>query len=346
MDYGALAAKVKQWGRALGFQAVGVADTDLAAAEGRLAEWLRMGWQGEMDYMARHGTLRARPAELVPGTLRVISCRMDYAPAGGDEWAALGDGRRAYVARYARGRDYHKLLRTRLQKLCDRIRAEAGAFGYRVFSDSAPVMEVELAAGAGIGWRGKHTLLLSRDAGSWFFLGEIYCDLPLPVDGPAGQHCGRCTKCIEICPTQAIRAPYRLDARRCISYLTIEHKGAIPQELRAPIGNRVYGCDDCQLVCPWNGFAKPSAEEDFGARNGLDAASLVELFGWSAEEFDARMRGSAIRRIGYERWLRNLAVGLGNAPGSPEVVAALRARRDDPSPLVREHVEWALSRHE
>jgi epoxyqueuosine reductase len=346
MDYGALAAKVKQWGRALGFQAVGVADTDLAAAEGRLAEWLRMGWQGEMDYMARHGTLRARPAELVPGTLRVISCRMDYAPAGGDEWAALGDGRRAYVARYARGRDYHKLLRTRLQKLCDRIRAEAGAFGYRVFSDSAPVMEVELAAGAGIGWRGKHTLLLSRDAGSWFFLGEIYCDLPLPVDGPAGEHCGRCTKCIEICPTQAIRAPYRLDARRCISYLTIEHKGAIPQELRAPIGNRVYGCDDCQLVCPWNGFAKPSAEEDFGARNGLDAASLVELFGWSAEEFDARMRGSAIRRIGYERWLRNLAVGLGNAPGSPEVVAALRARRDDPSPLVREHVEWALSRHE
>ena len=346
MDYGALAAKVKQWGRALGFQAVGVADTDLAAAEGRLAEWLRMGWQGEMDYMARHGALRARPAELVPGTLRVISCRMDYAPAGGDEWAALGDGRRAYVARYARGRDYHKLMRTRLQKLCDRMRAEAGAFGYRVFADSAPVMEVELAAGAGIGWRGKHTLLLSRDAGSWFFLGEIYCDLPLPVDGPAGEHCGRCTKCIEICPTQAIRAPYRLDARRCISYLTIEHKGAIPQELRAPIGNRVYGCDDCQLVCPWNSFAKPSAEEDFGARNGLDAASLVELFGWSADEFDSRMRGSAIRRIGYERWLRNLAVGLGNAPGSPEVVAALRARRDDPSPLVREHVEWALSRHE
>jgi len=346
MDYGALAAKVKQWGRALGFQAVGVADTDLSAAQGRLAEWLRMGWQGEMDYMARHGTLRARPAELVPGTLRVISCRMDYAPAGGDEWATLGDGRRAYVARYARGRDYHKLMRTRLQKLCDRMRAEAGAFGYRVFSDSAPVMEVELAAGAGIGWRGKHTLLLSRDAGSWFFLGEIYCDLPLPVDGPAGEHCGRCAKCIDVCPTQAIRAPYRLDARRCISYLTIEHKGAIPEELRAPIGNRVYGCDDCQLVCPWNGFAKPSAEEDFETRNGLDAASLVELFGWSADEFDARMRGSAIRRIGYERWLRNLAVGLGNAPGSTEVLAALRARRDDPSPLVREHVEWALARHE
>ena len=346
MDYGALAAKVKHWGRALGFQAVGVADTDLAAAEGRLAEWLRMGWQGEMDYMARHGTLRARPAELVPGTLRVISCRMDYAPAGGDEWKALGDGGRAYVARYARGRDYHKLLRTRLQKLCDRIRAEAGAFGYRVFADSAPVMEVELAAGAGIGWRGKHTLLLSRDAGSWFFLGEIYCDLPLPADGPAGEHCGRCTKCIDVCPTQAIRAPYRLDARRCISYLTIEHKGAIPEELRALIGNRVYGCDDGQLVFPWNGFANPSPEEDFRARNGLDAASLVELFAWSADEFDARMRGSAIRRIGYERWLRNLAVGLGNAPGSPEVLAALRARRDHSSPLVREHVEWALSRHD
>jgi epoxyqueuosine reductase len=346
MDYGALAAKVKHWGRALGFQAVGVADTDLAAAERRLAEWLHMGWQGEMDYMARHGELRSRPAELVPGTLRVISCRMDYAPAGGDEWAALGDGRRAYVARYARGRDYHKLVRTRLQKLCDRIRAEAGPFGHRVFADSAPVMEVELAAGAGIGWRGKHTLLLSREAGSWFFLGEIYCDLPLPVDGPAGEHCGRCTKCIDVCPTQAIREPYRLDARRCISYLTIEHKGAIPEELRAPIGNRVYGCDDCQLVCPWNSFAKPSAEEDFGARNGLDAASLIELFGWSADQFDARMRGSAIRRIGYERWLRNLAVGLGNAPGSPEVLAALRTRRNDPSPLVREHVEWALSRHE
>ena len=345
MDYGALATRVKQWGKRLGFQAVGIAGTDLDAAQGRLAEWLRMGWQGDMDYMARHGTLRSRPAELVPGTLRVISCRMDYAPEG-DERDALEDGRRAYVARYARGRDYHKLVRTRLQKLCDRIRAETGAFGYRVFADSAPVMEVELATKAGIGWRGKHTLLLSREAGSWFFLGEIYCDLPLPADAPAGEHCGSCTRCIDVCPTQAIRAPYRLDARRCISYLTIEHKGSIPEALRAPIGNRVYGCDDCQLVCPWNGFAKPSAEEDFRARNGLDSASLVGLFGWSAEEFDVRMRGSAIRRIGYERWLRNLAVGLGNAPGSPEVLAALRARREDPSPLVREHVEWALSRHE
>ncbi|MGH8736804.1 MAG: tRNA epoxyqueuosine(34) reductase QueG [Burkholderiales bacterium] len=349
MDYRALAANIKQWGGELGFQAVGIADTDLAAAEGRLAQWLRLGWQGEMDYMARHGALRARPAALVPGTQRVISCRMDYAsaaPAEADEWSALGDGARAYVARYARGRDYHKLLRTRLQKLCDRIQAEAGAFGYRVFADSAPVMEVELAARAGIGWRGKHTLLLSRDAGSWFFLGEIYCDLPLPADAPAGEHCGRCTKCIDVCPTQAIRAPYRLDARRCISYLTIEHKGAIPEPLRALIGNRVYGCDDCQLVCPWNGFAQPTAEEDFGARNGLDRATLIELFAWSEQQFDARMRGSAIRRIGYERWLRNLAVGLGNAPRAPEVLAALRARADHPSPLVREHVQWALSRHE
>jgi len=346
MDYGALAAKVKQWGRALGFQAVAIADIDLAAAEGRLAQWLRMGWQGEMDYMARHGTLRSRPAELVPGTQRVISCRMDYAPAGGDEWAALGDGRRAYVARYARGRDYHKLLRARLQKLCDRVRAETGAFGYRVFADSAPVMEVELAARAGLGWRGKHTLLLSREAGSWFFLGEIYCDLPLPADAPGGEHCGSCTKCIDVCPTQAIRAPYQLDARRCISYLTIEHKGAIPLPLRALIGNRVYGCDDCQLVCPWNGFARPSTEEDFKARNGLDSATLVDLFAWSEDEFGERMRGSAIRRIGYERWLRNLAVGLGNAPRAPEVLAALRARADHPSQLVREHVAWALSRHE
>jgi epoxyqueuosine reductase len=346
MDYGALAAKIKHWGGELGFQAVGIADADLAVAEGRLAEWLRLGWQGDMDYMARHGTLRARPAELVPGTQRVISCRMDYAPESGDEWSALGDGLRAYVARYARGRDYHRLLRTRLQKLCDRVRTEAGAFGYRVFADSAPVMEVELAVRAGIGWRGKHTLLLSRDAGSWFFLGEIYCDLPLPADAPAGEHCGRCTKCIDVCPTRAIRAPYRLDARRCISYLTIEHKGPIPEPLRALIGNRVYGCDDCQLVCPWNGFARLAAEEDFRPRNGLDGATLVELFAWSEDQFDARMRGSAIRRIGYERWLRNLAVGLGNAPRAPEVLAALRARADHPSPLVREHVLWALSRHE
>jgi epoxyqueuosine reductase len=252
----------------------------------------------------------------------------------------------AYIARYARGRDYHKVLRSRLQKLCERIEAQAGPFGYRVFTESAPVLEVELAAKAGIGWRGKHTLLLDREAGSWFFLGEIYCDLPLPADEEQPNRCGTCERCIDVCPTQAIRGPYQLEARRCISYLTIEHKSAIPEELRPLIGNRVYGCDDCQLVCPWNGFARPSAEEDFQTRNGLDRATLVELFGWTEAEFEERLQGSPIRRIGYERWLRNLAVGLGNAPTCPEVVGALHARAHHPSALVREHVRWALARHE
>jgi epoxyqueuosine reductase len=342
MDYGVLAQRIKQWGGELGFQAVGIADTELSAAQGRLGEWLGRGWHGEMDYMARHGALRARPAALVPGTERVICCRMDYLP---EAEPAAEDPLCAGVARYARGRDYHKVLRARLQKLCDRIEAAAGPFGHRVFADSAPVMEVELAKKAGIGWRGKHTLLLSREAGSWFFLGEIYTSLPLPADAPASEHCGTCTQCIDVCPTQAIRAPYQLDARRCISYLTIELKGAIPEALRPLVGNRVYGCDDCQAVCPWNSFARPTAEPDFAVRNGLDRATLVELFGWSEQEFDARMAGSPIRRIGYERWLRNLAVGLGNAPTTPEVVAALRARAEHPSALVREHVSWALSRH-
>jgi len=341
---GNLSARIKEWGRELGFQAVGIADADLSAAEPRLLEWLGRGWHGEMEYMARHGALRARPAELKPGTLRVISCRMDYL---NDEAQGLRlDPQEANIARYARGRDYHKVLRDRLQKLCERIRAEVGEFGYRVFTDSAPVMEVELAARAGIGWRGKHTLLISRDAGSWFFLGEIYCDIRLPVDEPQKNHCGTCERCIEVCPTQAIRGPYQLDARRCISYLTIEHKTAIPEELRPLIGNRVYGCDDCQLVCPWNRFAQLTAEGDFRTRNGLDRSTLVELFAWTEEEFDIRLRGSPIRRIGYERWLRNIAVGLGNAPSSLHVVAALRARADHPSALVREHVRWALSRHE
>jgi epoxyqueuosine reductase len=267
---------------------------------------------------------------------------MDYLQEGEDPEGPA----HAAIARYAWGRDYHKVIRSRLHKLCDRIAAAAGPFGHRVFSDSAPVLEVELAAKAGIGWRGKHTLLLSREAGSWFFLGEIYVSLPLPADPPAAEHCGSCERCIEVCPTRAIRGPYRLDARRCISYLTIEHAGAIPEELRPLMGNRVYGCDDCQAACPWNSFAQPSAEPDFAVRNGLDRATLVALFGWSEREFDERMRGSAIRRIGYERWLRNLAVGLGNAPSSPEVLAALRARADHPSALVREHVLWALSRHE
>jgi len=341
---GNLSSSIKQWGRELGFQAVGIADADLSAAEPRLLEWLAQGWHGEMEYMARHGALRARPAELKPGTLRVISCRMNY--LNDSPQAIEEDGEKANIARYARGRDYHKVLRDRLQKLCDRIAQEVGEFGYRVFTDSAPVMEVELASRAGIGWRGKHTLLLSRDAGSWFFLGEIYCDIPLPLDEPTSNACGTCQRCIDVCPTQAIVGPYLLDARRCISYLTIEHKSAIPEELRPLIGNRVYGCDDCQAVCPWNRFAQPTGEKDFAPRNGLDRATLVELFAWTEEEFDARLQGSPIRRIGYERWLRNLAVGLGNAPSSLAVLAALRSRMDHPSALVREHVHWALSRHE
>ena len=342
MDYRALAARIRQWGAELGFQAVGIADTDLADAENRLGDWLGRGWHGEMDYMARHGALRARPADLVPGTLRVISCRMDYLQASAD---SAGDPLLAAIARYARGRDYHKVLRARLQKLCDRIEVDAGRFGYRVFADSAPVMEVELAARSGIGWRGKHTLLLSREAGSWFFLGEIYTDLPLPPDASVDEHCGTCRKCLDACPTGAIIAPFRLDARRCISYLTIELKGPIPVELRPLIGNRVYGCDDCQLVCPWNRYARVTREPDFRVRNGLDDVELADLFAWTEPQFRRRLAGSAIFRIGYERWLRNLAVGLGNAPSSPTVVQALRARADHPSALVREHVAWALARH-
>jgi epoxyqueuosine reductase len=341
----ALAQRIKEWGAELGFQAVGIADVDLSAAGGRLAEWLGMGWHGEMDYMARHAQLRERPAELVPGTVRVISCRMDYlADEPGELAEELADRERAYVARYARGRDYHKVMRNRLQKLCERIEAGHGPFRHRAFADSAPVMEVELATRAGIGWRGKHTLLLDRE-GSWFFLGEIYCDLDLEVDLEIQNHCGTCERCIDVCPTQAITAPYQLDARRCISYLTIEHKSAIPEELRPLIGNRVYGCDDCQLVCPWNGFARVSREKDFQARNGLDRATLVELFAWSEAEFEERLQGSPIRRIGHERWLRNLAVGLGNAPSSDQVREALKKRMNDSSALVREHVRWALERH-
>jgi epoxyqueuosine reductase len=346
IDYNTLREDIGRWAAALGFQQVGVADCDLSAAEPRLAEWIARGWQGDMDYMARHGVKRSRPAELVPGTLRVISARINYTPPSAREsWAVIRDGSRAFISRYATGRDYHKVLRTRLQKLADQITAAAGNHRYRVFTDSAPVMEVALAEKAGLGWRGKHTLLLNREAGSAFFLGEIYTDLPLPPDVPQREHCGTCVRCIDICPTQAIVAPYRLDARRCISYLTIELKGSIPEALRPLVGNRVYGCDDCQLACPWNRYAQVSAEPDFAVRHGLDDVSLVELFGWDAAAFETRMAGSAIRRIGYERWLRNLAVGLGNAPTTPEVIAALHARADDPSALVREHVAWALARH-
>ena len=354
VDYTALTARIREWAHELGFQAVGISDIDLSAAESGLQEWLSLGWHGELDYMANHGNKRSRPAELVPGTLRVISLRMNYfPPQARDSWQVLAESERAFISRYALGRDYHKVLRNRLAKLADRIRAEVADSDGRVFTDSAPVMEVELARKAGLGWRGKHTLLLSREEGSWFFLGEIYLNLPLPVDAPQQEHCGTCTRCIEVCPTQAIVAPYRLDARRCISYLTIELKGSIPVEMRPLIGNRIYGCDDCQLVCPWNGFAQTagnglaqtSAEPDFAVRHGLDDVSLVTLFAWDEAEFKARLAGSAIYRIGHEQWLRNIAVGLGNAPKSAEVIAALQARREHPSALVREHVVWALARH-
>jgi epoxyqueuosine reductase len=345
-DWTALATTIRQWGRDFGFQETGIAGIDLAAEEVRLLNWLREGRHGEMDYMARHGAARARPTLLVEGTVTVITARMDYWPAdAAPAEAVLGNPRQAYVSRYALGRDYHKVMRARLQQLAGRIAAEVGRYGYRLFTDSAPVLEVALAANAGLGWRGKHTLLLTRETGSYFFLGEIYTDLPLPTTPPATAHCGTCTSCIDVCPTGAIVAPYELDARRCISYLTIELKGSIPEALRPLIGNRVYGCDDCQLVCPWNRFAQTTCEADFDAvRNGLDNASLIELFAWAEAQFNQRMEGSAIRRIGFERWSRNLAVGLGNAPPEAAIVAALGRRADDPSPLVREHVAWALAR--
>ena len=337
---------IKTWGQELGFGAVGITDCALENTEAELLAWLDKGYHGEMDYMAKHGVKRARPAELIPGTVRVITARMNYLPPqAAESWAVMDDGDLAFISRYALGRDYHKVLRTRLQQLTTRIEAAVGAFSYRVFTDSAPVMEVALAANAGLGWRGKHTLLLDRDAGSWFFLGEIYTDLPLPVDNPVSAHCGSCQACIEICPTQAIVAPYELDARRCISYLTIEHPGSIPVALRPLMGNRIYGCDDCQLVCPWNRFAQTSELADFAVRNGLDSAALAALFAWSEHDFDTRLQGSAIRRIGHERWLRNIAVALGNAPTSDAAMQALHSRADHPSALVREHVQWALSQH-
>jgi len=346
IDVTALAGRIKRWGREIGFQAVGIADIDLSAAEPRLLEWLRQGLHGEMDYMSRHGARRARPAELIPGTVSVICARLDYQDAGAREAnAVLDDAERAYISRYALGRDYHKVLRARLGRLAERIAAQIQPFNYRVFTDSAPVMEVELARKAGLGWRGKHTLLLSRNAGSYFFLGEIFTDLPLPPDQAVSEHCGTCDRCIPACPTGAIVAPYVLDARRCISYLTIEHHGSIPEPLRPLIGNRVYGCDDCQLACPWNRFAHRTEEADFAVRHGLDDATLVDLFAWSRSDFEERLAGSAIRRIGYERWMRNLAIGLGNARDREPAVSALRLRIDDPSALVREHVRWALARH-
>ena len=337
-------ARIAQHARQLGFDAIGIAAVELTDDAARLQDWLAAGMHGEMQYMARHGTRRSRPAELLPGTIRVISVRMNYWPAEARPAAAvLSDASLAYVSRYALGRDYHRIMRPALQKLADYVADIAGPHRHRVFVDSAPVLEKALARNAGLGWIGKHTNLIARDAGSWFFLGEIYTDLPLPPDAAASAHCGSCTACMPACPTAAIIAPYRLDARRCISYLTIELPGSIPVEFRRAIGNRIYGCDDCQLVCPWNKYARDAAHPDFKVRWQLDAPQLTELFSWSETQFSQRMEGSAIRRIGYQRWLRNLAVALGNAPRTAATRAALLRRRDDPSELVREHVAWALA---
>ncbi|MEW8626085.1 MAG: tRNA epoxyqueuosine(34) reductase QueG [Candidatus Thiodiazotropha sp.] len=341
-----LSLQIKQWGAELGFDAVGITDTDLSEAENRLFRWLASGSHGEMAYMARHGTKRSRPAELESGTVRVISVRMDYLPESMEDLQlTLDDPEKAFISRYALGRDYHKVLRNRLKKLQQLIQQAMPESRNRLYVDSAPVLEKPLAEKAGLGWIGKHTNLINKQSGSWFFLGEIYTTIPLPIDRPASDHCGRCQACLEICPTQAITAPYQLDARRCISYLTIELKGSIPESFRAAMGNRIYGCDDCQQVCPWNRFAHVTDEQDFLARHHLDSGGLITFFEWDEATFLNRTEGSAIRRIGYERWQRNLAVALGNAPTSDAVVRALSVRLDQASPMVREHIVWALNRH-
>jgi epoxyqueuosine reductase len=346
IDNAQLAGQIRQWAKQLGFGLIGIAPVRLAEDEARLQRWLELGFHGEMDYMQKHGSKRSHPEELVPGTARVISVCMDYLP---DEQTSpqdiLEQPELAYVSRYALGRDYHKLIRRRLQQLADRIETAAGPFGYRAFVDSAPVLEKPLARNAGLGWSGKHTNLINKESGSWFFIGELLTDLPLPVDAPATEHCGTCTTCMEVCPTGAIVNEFELDARRCISYLTIELKGSIPEQFRSQIGNRIYGCDDCQLFCPWNKFAEPTAEGDFAPRHGLENAQLAELFSWSEQEWQERTAGSAIRRIGYERWLRNIAVALGNAPSTDKVLNALKDRESHASEIVREHVAWALDQH-
>lgn len=346
-DYPQLARQIKAWGNELGFQQVGITATDLSEDEQHLLNWLDKDMHGEMTYMHRHGTKRSRPGELIPGTVRIISVRMDYDPPEVmHPKQVLNDSSLGFISRYALGRDYHKVLRTRLQKLADKIKEQVGAFGYRAFVDSAPVLEKALARNAGLGWIGKHSNLINAKAGSWFFLGELYTDLPLPVDEQfASEHCGTCEACLDICPTQAIIAPYQVDARRCISYLTIELRGSIPVELRPMLGNRIYGCDDCQLICPWNKFARFTKETDFQSRPGLDAPALVDLFRWTEETFLNRMEGGPIRRIGYECWLRNIAVALGNAKTSTTVIEALKEKQDYPSELVKEHVNWALQQH-
>ncbi|MEM9255691.1 MAG: tRNA epoxyqueuosine(34) reductase QueG [Pseudomonadota bacterium] len=341
-----LTQEIRQWARELGFQQVGITDVDLAEHEAYLQKWLDAGYYGDMGYMRRHGSKRSRPAELVPGTSRVISLRMDYLTQDNVPEEILASSERAYISRYALGRDYHKLIRRRLAGLAKRIDEAAAGGQYRAFVDSAPVLERALAERAGLGWIAKNTMLINSDAGSWFFLGEIYTNIPLPVDPPQeDKHCGSCTSCLQVCPTDAFNGPFSLDARRCVSYLTIEHQGSIDEALRPLMGNRVFGCDDCQLCCPWNKFASLTDETDFRPRHELGSAQLVDLFNWDEATFLARTEGSAIRRIGHQRWLRNLAVALGNAPSSPDIITALKARRHHPSELVREHVEWALQRH-
>lgn len=346
IDFAALAQDIKQWGKDLGFQQVGIADVDLRDYEQHFEEWIEKGYHGEMAYMANNQEKRIDPSKLLEGTLRIISVRMDYALETSNSFAPLEQSTTAYVSRYARGRDYHKLIRKRLQNLAEKISANVGSHGYRAFVDSAPVLERALAEKAGLGWIGKNTMLINKSAGSWFFLGELFTDLPLPIDAQESDHCGSCSACIDVCPTQAFAGPNSLDARKCISYLTIELRSAIPEELRSAMGNRVFGCDDCQLICPWNKFTKLTRETDFGPRHGLDDAALVDLFSWTEEQFLENTAGSAIRRIGYECWLRNLAVGLGNAETTEEITRALESKKNHSSALVREHVQWALSQHQ
>ena len=346
-DFAKLAQDIRAWGNALGFDEIGITNTELSEHETYLMNWLEAGYHGEMHYMDQHGTKRSRPEKLIPGTIRIISTRINYqAPDAANEEEVLGNSEQAYISRYALGRDYHKVIRKRLQKLADKIAREVGTFGYRAFVDSAPVLEKALAEKAGLGWIGKHTNLINKECGSWFFLGELYTDLPLPIDTPVENHCGTCRTCMDVCPTQAIIAPYKLDARRCISYHTIELKGSIPIEFRKAIGNRIYGCDDCQLYCPWNRFEQKSELADFAVRNNLDAPELIDLFNWSEQEFLDNTEGSAIRRIDYESWLRNIAVALGNASSTTDVLHALKEKLNHPSELVREHTEWALEQHQ
>ncbi len=341
-----LVSQLHDWSRELGFQQLGITDIDLTLAERRLENWLTQGYHGDMHYMEKHGTRRSHPEQLVPGTLRVITVRMNYLPAIQESLIKrLNAPDTAYIARYALGRDYHKLMRNRLQKLANKMAKEIGNFGYRVFTDSAPVLEKPLAEKAGLGWIGKHSNLINQEHGSWFFLGEIYTDLPLAIDPPSKPRCGTCTACIDCCPTNAIVEPYTVDARRCISYLTIEFNGSIPIALRPLMGNRIYGCDDCQIFCPWNRFARKTEESDFLPRHGLDSDTLLNLFSWTEAEFLQRLEGSAIRRIGYVNWQRNIAVALGNAPTTTEIISALKLNSENRSELVREHVLWALQQH-